>query len=98
MDRNTAMVVRTRGGNILSFQHVKHAGFMLGIVNNTVRGKGAQGLQLDFTIHETFDGHILLESITNPGFFVAVDSQGKIKPPNSTSIQDPDCQFYIKQA
>ena len=93
---NSDFVIVSRGGNIVSFQHSKHKGYMLCVHANSVKGKLGSGAMVDFVVHETFDRHILLESLANPGQFLAVTSSGELKPPNKTNIQDPDCQFYIK--
>ena len=92
----SSLIVRSRGGNIVSFQHVKHQGFMLCIQSGSVRGRQGTGLQVDFVIHETYDRHILLESLANQGQFIAVSPTGELKAPAKTNIQDPDSQFYLK--
>ncbi|KAI6653749.1 AT-rich interactive domain-containing protein 1A-like [Oopsacas minuta] len=89
-------IVRSRGGNIVSFLNKKHPGYVLCIQNGAVKGKQGTGLQVDFVIHETYDRHILLESLANQGQFVAISPTGELKAPAKTSIQDPDCQFYVK--
>ena len=93
---SSGLIVRSRGGNIVSFQHAKHQGFMLCIQGGSVRGKQGTGLQVDFVVHETYDRHILLESLANQGQFIAVTPTGELKAPAKTNIQDPDCQFYLK--
>ena len=92
----SGLIVRSRGGNIVSFQHAKHPGFMLCIQGGSVKGRQGIGLQVDFVIHETYDRHILLESLGNQGQFIAVSPTGELKAPAKTNIQDPDSQFYLK--
>ena len=94
--QNSYLIVRSRGGNIVSFQNRKHPGYVMCIQGGAVKGKQGIGPQVDFIVHETYDRHILLESLANQGQFVAVTPSGELKNPSKTNIQDPDCQFYVK--
>eukprot|EP00800_Vazella_pourtalesii_P006070 TRINITY_DN1742_c0_g1_i1.p1 TRINITY_DN1742_c0_g1~~TRINITY_DN1742_c0_g1_i1.p1 ORF type:complete len:565 (-),score=140.37 TRINITY_DN1742_c0_g1_i1:189-1883(-) len=94
--QNSDLIVRSRGGNIVSFQNKKHPGYVMCIQGGAVKGRQGIGLQVDFVVHETYDRHILLESLANQGQFVAVTPSGELKNPSKTNIQDPDCQFYVK--